>query len=143
MPDGSVILGAQGNFPFDRAFARALQANATDETARAAWRFLFATPWLRPDPLRLESLEAMVEAHRAIPPGVMARHRTSPLHPVQIPDLIGVRERRYLDRTGLQQQRSIEDLMRYAALNQGGGDLALFGDFRPVGELPDPTTRAR
>jgi hypothetical protein len=85
----------------------------------------------------------VIERSAPIPPGVMARHRTSPFHPVQVPDLIGVRERRYLDRTGLQQHRSIEDLMRYAALNQGGDDLALFGGFRPVGELPDPSARAR
>jgi hypothetical protein len=51
---------------------------------------------------------------------VLARHRSSPFYPVQVPDLIGVQDRRYLDRTGLQQHRSIVDLMRYAALNQGG-----------------------
>ena len=57
-------------------------------------------------------------------------------YPVQVPDLIGVADRRYLDRTGLQPLRGIADLMRYAALNQGGDDLANFGGFVPVG-LPD------
>ena len=67
---------------------------------------------------------------------------------MQVPDLIGVKERRYLDRTGLQKHRSLVDLMRYAALNQGGDDLARFGDFIPMallfgGKLPDPSTQMR
>ena len=51
----------------------------------------------------------------------------------QIPDLIGVKERRYLDRTGLVRHRDIGDLMRYAALAGGGELLARYGDFRPIG----------
>ena len=51
--------------------------------------------------------------------------------------------RRYLDRTGLQQHRSIVYLMRYAALNQGGGQLARYDGFVPVDfpsfrKLPEP-----
>lgn len=61
-----------------------------------------------------------------------------------MPDLIGVKDRRYLDRTGLQPQHSIVDLMRYAALNQGGDNLASFDGFIPAGipafkALPDPS----
>lgn len=80
--------------------------------------------------------EEIAAVHGAIPPGVIARQRASPLYPVQIPDLIGVKDRRYLDRTGLQQHRSIVDLMRYAALNQGGDDLASFNGFIPA-DFPD------
>jgi hypothetical protein len=62
---------------------------------------------------------------------------------VQVPDLIGVQDRHYLDRTGLQQQHSIVDLMRYSALNQGGDSLASFAGFIPADipafkALPDP-----
>ena len=35
------------------------------------------------------------------------------------PDLIGVADRRYLDRTGSARHRNIGDLMRYASLAQG------------------------
>ena len=52
-------------------------------------------------------------------------------YPVQIPDLIGVKDRRYLDHTRLQKQRSIVDLMRYAAFNQGADDLASYDGFVP------------
>jgi hypothetical protein len=60
-----------------------------------------------------------------------------------VPDLIGVRDRRYLDRTGLQQHRSLVDMMRYAALNEGADDLADYAGFIPAdfpsfSKLPDP-----
>jgi len=87
--------------------------------------------------------EQLAALHSTIPAGVVARHRTRPRQPVQVPDLIGVKERRYLDRTGLQQHRGIVDLMRYATLNQGIDDLSFFGDFLPIGvytggQLPPP-----
>jgi hypothetical protein len=62
--------------------------------------------------------------------------------------LIGVQDRHYLDATGLQQQHSIVDLMRYAALNQGADDLASYDGFIPADfpkfkRLPDPTDANR
>src|SRR5207247_7859456 len=41
--------------------------------------------------------------------------------PAQVPDLIGVHDRRYLDQTGYSRHRGVADLMRYAASVQGGG----------------------
>ena len=138
MPDGTVLKGAQGNFPFDRYFAFDYLRSGT-KAAQLLERSLYATPWITSDPLPSTSsmpLEQIVEVHRTIPPGVVARNRTSPFAPAQVPDLIGVKDRKYLDRTGLQQQHSIVDLMRYAALNQGGDDLANFNGFVPV-DFPD------
>ncbi|MGH9720935.1 MAG: hypothetical protein ACRD8O_12035 [Bryobacteraceae bacterium] len=142
MPDGSIIKGAQGNFPFDRTQAFKLRAalhSPKDAHAaaleREGWRFLFAAPWLRPDPLtRIDnfSLTELASVLESIPSGVLARHGSSPFSPVQVPDLIGVRERRYLDRTGLIRHRSIGDLMRYAALNQGGDDFSAYAGFVPA-----------
>ena len=89
----------------------------------------------------------MAEWHKAIPPGVLARQGTSPHWPAQVPDLIGLKDRKYLDHTGLVRHRSIVDLMRYSALNQGADDLASYGGFIPAARdfrtRPDPTTRAR
>ena len=89
-------------------------------------------------------MEDIASPHDAIPPGVLARHRTSSCYPVQVPDLIDVKHRHYLDRTGLQQHRGIVDLMRYAALNQGADDLASYDGFVPADrpnfkKLPDPS----
>jgi len=52
----------------------------------------------------------------------------------QVPDLIGLKDRRYLDHTGLVIQRSIADVMRYSALNQDAQFLSRYGDFIPAGE---------
>jgi hypothetical protein len=147
MPDGSILKGAQGNFPFDRVFAYNYRYGGGPlNLARLLERSLYAAPWVHPDAqenLDHLSIDEIAAPHEAIPSGVLARHRSSPLFPVQVPDLIGVQDRRYLDRTGLQQQRSIADLMRYAALNQGGDDRANFDGFIPADfpnfkELPDP-----
>jgi len=129
MPDGSVIKGAQGNFP-----DVALGFGGTTERARHFHRLLFTTPWMEPDPdgvIEKMDRDEIFAVHAAIPPGVIARHRTSPFLPVQVPDLIGVKSRKYLDRTGLQQHRGIVDMMRYAAMNTGADDLASFGGFIP------------
>ena len=151
MADGSVVKGAQGNFPGDRGFAFLMRtgpqpAQERLEIQRGFIQLLFATPWLRPDPLaRLGKmpLEELASVYEAIPLGVMARHGSSPFNPIQVPDLIGIKDRRYLDRTGLVRHREIGDLMRYAALNQGGDGLSRIEGFRPVellfgGKLPDP-----
>jgi hypothetical protein len=145
MPDGTLIKGAQGNRPIDRVayFGLAAEAAKADNRdrfladAREGQRRSFAAPWLTPDPnARLEQMSAAeIEAvHFAIPPGVEARQGTSPLSPAKLPDLIGIKDRRYLDASGLVQHRGIGDLMRYAALNQGMDMLARFGDFVPAGD---------
>jgi hypothetical protein len=99
---------------------------------------------------RLEQapLEEILAAHEAIPPGVFARNRSSPFYPPALPDLIGVANRRYLDRTGSTRQRCMTDLMRYASLAQGVEFLSSFGGFIPSGEekfskLPPPETQER
>ena len=89
---------------------------------RLGERSQFEAPWLQPfeqPDYRVMSVQEIASTHAAIPAGVFARQGTSVLSPPHIPDLIGVKARHYLDATGLQQQRSIVDLMRYAALNQG------------------------
>ena len=147
MPDGTTLKGAQGNMPFDRALAYTIRTRFTLEEIRAIERSLFSLPWLSPDPqapVGQMSLDQIASLHEAIPPGILSRNRSSAFYSPQIPDLIGVKERKYLDRTGLQQQRSLVDLMRYAALNQGADSLASFDGFVPADipnfkKLPDPT----
>src|SRR5262245_14077194 len=145
MPDGSFIKGAQGNFPFDRALAwdtkqqSVFMAPVNNFVARRFEHLLYATPWIKPDPYpaidRLSAREIGAR-HAAIPPGVLARHGTSPLTPAKVPDLIGIQDRRYLDATGLVRHRDIGDLMRYAALNTDADPVARYGDFVPGEELP-------
>ena len=162
MPDGRVLKGAQGNYAIGRPNNVRLRELALSPAAAATWnqqrlslRGTFAVPWLTPDPeARIDamSLQEFVEMQATFPPGIIPRQRGSPLFPNQVPDLIGIKDRRYLDRTGLQTHRSIGDLMRYAAMNRGimdGGDAFadhngfIPGDVPRFQQLPDPSTRSR
>jgi hypothetical protein len=157
MPDGSAVKGAQGNPPPGPTAAfqarKALAAGIAGSEQAIARRRLaairnFGVPWIQPDPLPpVSSVEDTIGRLKAAIPGVSLREGTNPDFPAQIPALIGVKERRYLDHTGLVQHRSIADLMRYAALNQGAQLLAKYGDFIPAGRdfhnLPDPSTQSR
>ena len=154
MPDGTVIKGAQGNFPDDRAFGyelRIAEAKSKNKDSvlkefREDVRKSYGAPWIkdddstRADRMSLSELASVLEA---IPPGSCARQGTSIFYPAAIPDLIGLKERLYLDSTGLARQRSIGDLMRYSALNQGADELTLYDQFRPVGKLPAASTQSR
>lgn len=154
MPDGTTIKGAQGNFPDDRSFAyesriEAAQSKDKDKPLyelRDFMRRSYAAPWLHNDPnaepdrMTLDEIASVLEA---IPPGTCARQGSSAFYPARIPDLIGVKQRLNLDASGLVRHRTIADLMRYAALNQGADTLSSYGEFRPKGELPDPSTESR
>jgi hypothetical protein len=149
LPDGTVVKGAQGNFPIDRANGFSFR-HAPVEVVRYIYRTLSGAPWLRPDPGDLAgtlSAEEIAAEFDAAPAGVLVRHRSSMNYPTAIPDLIGIKDRRYLDRTGLVRHRGIGDLMRYAALNNEMDFLSKFGDFIPSGTdfrtLPDPSSQLR
>jgi hypothetical protein len=150
MQDGTIIKGAQGNFPFDRAAIFNAAQSLPPERVRLLQRSLFGAPWVRPDPqanLDQVPVSEIIQWHAAIPPGVLARQGSSVHYPIQVPDLIGVKDRKYLDHSGLLRHRSIVDMMRYSALNQGADDLASYGGFIPGARdfrtLPDPATRKR
>ena len=150
VPGGTVVKGAQGNFPFEQAAILYARERMPVEVLRRFEQSFFGMPWLTTDPLagvENKSFDEIVGWHDAIPPGVLSRHGTTPFYPAQISDLIGIRERKYLDHTGLQLQRSIVDLMRYAALNQGADNLANYNGFIPAARdfhtQPAPGTQRR
>lgn len=160
MPDGRILKGAQGNLAPPRLFGyrvRTSAAGTSQEASQALTRFrnllkgFYAMPWMQPDPgtmIEQMSADEIASRYENFPPGASPRHRGGTDYPIQVPDLIGVKDRKYLDRTGLQPHRSIVDLMRYAALNQGGDGLANFAGFIPNGapsfdRLPDPATQGR
>ncbi|HEV2352007.1 MAG TPA: hypothetical protein VG028_19420 [Terriglobia bacterium] len=154
MPDGTVITGAQGNLPYDRVAAYALRRRADEasdaklflEQVRRERRLALGVPWIRPDPLGdldQMSIDGIASAHEAVPPGVAVRVNTSLYYPPAIPSLIGIQDIRYLDHTGLVRQRTIADLMRYAALVQGAVRYDRYLDFKILDPLPDPATQLR
>ena len=149
MPDGSLLKGAQGNFPSDRAVGYNLRQQAAEATdpqeflqqIRLGQRAFFAVPWLDPDPMaRIDtmSIDQIAAAYEAIPAGVSTRVNLSLFSPTQIPSLIGIADLRHLDHTGIAVQRSITDLMRYIALVQGANSLDHFGELALFDQVPDP-----
>ncbi len=141
LDDGTAITGAQGNNPGDRQGARMLEKAArfagAEKILERIRRFTlqFETPWLKNDlnrRARTASLDELIAAGRAIPAGVTARSFTSMYVPPQIPDLIGVRERSFLDHTGLVQHRGVVDVMRYSSLVQDMMGYARYGDLGPL-----------
>jgi len=149
MMDGTVLKGAQGNAPLGaiNAFRLRGQTGEPPVDMRQLNRFLFATPWLRPDPIDRLTIEDLVAIGKGTPPGVIPRQRSSIFAPTQVPDLIGIKDRKYLDRTGISQQRDIGDLMRYAALNQDADSYSSYGGFVPAialnGRMPPPSAFER
>jgi cytochrome c553 len=144
MTDGKVIAGAQGNSTVGARVSYGIRRLGKQQ------RSLFpdsSVPWMSPDPAeRLKTLsfdEHLDVARDAQQPGVFARLGTSPLYPPKTPDLIGVRDRKYFDATGVTLHRDIRDLMRYAAVVTDVEPFNRYGKFR-VGDPPaEPPNRPR
>ena len=143
MPDGSILKGGQGNSSFDKDFGlgmrdRALQRGMSDSAANLMvqnqFMFLFGAPWIKHESqtrIQNATLDPSVDVLTATVPGVMHRHGSAFGSPTAIPDLFNLKERKYLDRTGLILQRDIGDVMRYAVLNQNLDFLNSYGGFKP------------
>jgi len=145
LPDGTVVKGAQGDFPGEQRRAW-VGRHAPDSPARArdlrrAESFLYAAPWVtNPEELYSTTQADMIRRSGAMQPGVFGRQGASSACPVHIPSLIGVKDLKYLDATGLTRHRTSADLIRYAIVNRGEAQgmqgLARFGDFDPRSLLP-------
>lgn len=132
MPDGAVIEGAQGNFPLERMLARRIASGRVlPQVVRRFSHTLAGNPWDGGNEFETMPVEELAALRAAMPSGVMARQGTSFAAPARVPDLIGLRDRKYLDATGLVRHREIGDVMRYAASNVAMDVLARFGDFVP------------
>lgn len=88
MPNGSVVEGAQGNFPFEKSkswyFRRRLahpdDARTADADLRRLDHSLFAAPWQKPDPsapIENMTTDQLIDAHAEMPAEVTARHRSN------------------------------------------------------------------
>ena len=139
MPDGFIASGPPGQFTYDAAVAedirRSGRSAAMIEQNRQLLRRMYFTPW-SPHTEVFDKLASYDHQQMALlldghVGGAMSIDRAAPWAPVKVPDLIGVADRKYLGATGLVQQRSIEDLMRFIALHQSGDTLTRFGDWSP------------
>lgn len=125
MPDGSVLLGAQGNLAaaFEsvgvvvEGFTKDLEHKGI--TINQAEYAAYGMPWLRDDiheGFKTMKPEEIGQVDGFPQPGTFSRFNGSPYYITKIPDLIGLKDRRYIDHTGTHINRSPEDIARYAAL---------------------------
>ncbi len=148
LSDGRTVRGAQGNIPLGRRFAFNMRRLGAETWPRTSVEFTDSSvPWLGADPaepIKSLSFEELVALYRdSRPPGVVPRTGSSWLYPAKVPDLIGVRDRKYLDATGLVRNRSIGDLMRYAATVATLDRLTHYGKYQIYAPPADPPTQDR
>lgn len=147
LENGELIAGAQGNSAADRGFGYVVkQAKIPFEFIQDAEKRLNTTPWVPLNTIRLApaDIEEALRKYNATPDGVMTRQGNGSFYPIVIPSLIGVKDIKYLDRTGLMRHEGPGDMMRYAAFNQGMDMLTSYNGFVPAGthgqpQLPPPT----
>lgn len=164
MPDDQLLKGGQGNFLADlfrniRSINSPNFKNASPEDRikqfHAFNNRLYGAPWIKNEYLEeyknVNGADLTNSAFRRQLPGVQTRGNTSFNHPLSIPDLYNLKERKYLDKTGHNLNRGIADIMRYSTINQnlmfsasyGGfvpdtGAVKLDSDYRKVGRFSDP-----
>ena len=125
MADGTLLDGAPLNergSPFGGALARwSVSPMPLDKEPLALmmWR-AFAVPWIKDDShesiksMELPQLRSLMSS--ALSPGIFPRWNGSPFYVTKIPDLIGLKDRKYIDHTATHVHRGPGDIMRYAAL---------------------------
>jgi hypothetical protein len=103
----------------------------------------YGVPWLKDDPN--QQLKQITEAEYSAlvtlerNGGAITRWNGSPLFPAKIADLVGIKDRKYLDHTATHLHRGIGDLMRYAAQVT----FAEMTDFGPYHMLSPETKRVK
>lgn len=131
-PDGTRLRGPARTTPVDRiAFpimaAQSIRSDATGEPLPREERAYieYSVPWLKDD--IHAGFRGMTSAEASkltgIPYlGMAIRFNGSPYFATKIPDLIGIKDRRYLDATATHRNRGPEDIARYAALVASADD---------------------
>jgi hypothetical protein len=143
LPDGTRLNGAQFDAPGDgivgTLVSRGSEKFFGESAATLTWRNS-AVPWLKDDEHeRIKSMrdDELAELGASNPPGTFARFNGSPFYPTQVPDLAGIRHRKYIDHTGTHVNRGPEDIARYAILV----DCCDSGEFGPHQILTGPQRR--
>jgi len=143
MNDGTLLHGAPPNEEASPigAFRIAPWAVSPVELAGEApgmmyWRS-FGVPWVADDVHERFKTLAPQEVGPLIRPGfavgLFPRWNGSSYYPTKIPDLIGIKDRKYIDHTATHQHRGPADLMRYAALVTYS-DASDFGPYRMLSD---------
>lgn len=163
MPDGTRIPGAPTSFepaaggtaPRGRTgLVRPVQTALRTVTGGAPFQMgnesfgmwlyqAYSVPWLKDDiherTKTMEEAEYNAWINSATRGGGVPRWNGSPYYPAKMPDLIGIKDRKYIDHTATHLHRGIGDLMRYIALVS----FAEATNFGPHATLSPATTRSK
>jgi len=136
LESGEVAPGAQGNVYNNVGFAAAIHAGRIpfpillDGIAQ-----LNSAPWVKSkDQIRPANAKEFTDYLLSVPAGVIDRQGVAYLYPIPVPSLIGIKDIKYFDRTGLMKHDGPGDLMRYAAFNQGMDMFTSYDGFMPGGK---------
>lgn len=145
MPDGTLLRGAPSNYDLANSPAqKPLLAKLKPTPRLSAGEELYefhGVPWLRNDPhakfktMNDQEMKAFHKLDSGAPVGTtFARFNGSPLFMTRMADLIGVKDRRYLDTTATHLNRGPEDIARYGILVEFA-DNGVFGSHRFTTEM--------
>lgn len=145
LESGKVVAGGQGNLFDNTGFANAVKSGRLPfPLIQKATQQLHYSPWA-PKELKVkpDDVDEFVKYITGSLNGVSDRQGNIYRYPIIVPSLIGVKDIKYLDRTGLMKHDGPGDMMRYAAFNQGMDILTSYNDYIPGGknnstELPAP-----
>ena len=124
LDDGTAVAGAAfahriTDSLLDRMSDRSLKIAFAGDSPQMALYRQFGVPWI-PDDIhsQLKSMpdDRIGQLFDALPPGVSDRPNGSVYYPTKVIDLIGIRDRKYIDHTATHRNRGLGDIMRYAAL---------------------------
>jgi ferredoxin-like protein FixX len=136
MENGEMVAGAQGNVFSLTGFANDIESGKIPYQAiqQENHRLSFV-PWMAQDTKHTAvSKEEFVKYLRNLPLGTSDRSGMAFLYPLTIPSLIGLKDIKYLDHTGLMRHESAGDLMRYAAFNQNMDMTTSYNGYIPIGK---------
>jgi mono/diheme cytochrome c family protein len=143
MNDGTLLHGAPPNEeaspfgPFKLAPWAVSPVSLGDEPPGLMYWRAFGAPWIADDvhatfkTIAPPQLGPLLRGAFAV--GLFPRWNGSPFYPTKIPDLIGIKDRKYIDHTATHRHRGAGDLMRYAALVTYS-DVSDFGPHRMLSD---------
>jgi len=146
LKSGEVVAGGQGNVISSAGLVDAIRSERIPfPVMQQATRQLSWAPWA-PAAFKVlaDTKDELVRYFQAIPAGVVDRQGCGYLYPLTVPSLIGIKDIKYLDHTGLMRHDNPGDMMRYAAFNQGLDMLTSYDGYIPAAKgdhttLPAPS----
>lgn len=134
MPNGETIDGAQGNTFNLTGFATSIESGRIPFPAlQQSIDQLTFVPWAPTANKQTLNKDEYVRYLKNLPKGMSDRQGMAYSHPLTIPSLIGIKDIKYLDHTGIMRHENAGDLMRYAAFNQGMDMLTSYNRYIPIG----------